>query len=271
MEITPTDAATVVLLRDLPDSSGFEVLMVLRNPDSAFVPSAYVFPGGCLEDSDFSPDIDPFCTGVDRAVALRRMDAMSQPEKAIGAWVGGIRETFEEVGLLFAYREDGSLLAFDSGEMAERFHTHRRLLFEGKRPLQTILADERLTLAADRLHYFSHWITPELLPLRYDVRFFVARAPSGQEALHDGIELTRHVWITPQDALALFKKCRCNMVLPTLMTMCELARFNSVEDVILSTKEKNVSGVLTKMIEEDDDIVEYMPDGRAFKGMPRSV
>jgi len=271
MAIIPKDAATVILLRDMPDSSGFEVLMVLRHPDNEFVPSAYVFPGGCLEDDDFSPGIERFCTGVDQAKARRLMDAMSRPEKAIGAWVGVIRETFEEVGLLLAYREDGSPLSFDSDVVTERFDAHRRLLFEGKRSLQKILADERLTLAADKLHYFSHWITPEYLPLRYDVRFFVAKAPAGQSALHDGVELTRHVWITPQEALALFKKCKCNMVLPTLMTMYDLASFDSADEVIRSTKKKNVSGILTKMIEEDDEIVEYMPDGRAFRGMPPSV
>jgi len=34
-----------------------------------------------------------------------------------------------------------------------------------------MLAEENLLLPLERLHYFSHWITPQILPLRYDVRF----------------------------------------------------------------------------------------------------
>ena len=41
---------------------------------------------------------------------------------------------------------------------------------------------EGLRLAVDRVHYFSHWITPEPAPKRYDTRFFVAAAPPGPGA-----------------------------------------------------------------------------------------
>ena len=40
---------------------------------------------------------------------------------------------------------------------------------------------EGLRLATDRVHYFSHWITPEPAPKRYDTRFFVAALPPGQK------------------------------------------------------------------------------------------
>ena len=39
-----------------------------------------------------------------------------------------------------------------------------------------------LRLATDRVHYFSHWITPEPAPKRYDTRFFVAALPAGPGA-----------------------------------------------------------------------------------------
>jgi 8-oxo-dGTP pyrophosphatase MutT (NUDIX family) len=271
MAVTPQDASTVILLRDLPDSSGFEVLMVLRHPKSSFVPGSYVFPGGCLNESDYAARMEGFCTGIDEQSAVELMDDISDPCKAIGIWVAGIRETFEEVGLILAYRDDVSLCAFNSDEERERFRTHRKLFIEEKRRIQDILIAENLTLAADQMHYFSHWITPELLQLRYDVRFFVARAPDGQHAVHDGVELTQHVWITPQDALKRFETNRCNMVLPTYMTICELSQYSSVGEVIASTVGKEISGMITEVIKKNDDIIEYMPDGRAFRGMPRSL
>ncbi|MBN2688438.1 MAG: hypothetical protein JXR85_09730 [Deltaproteobacteria bacterium] len=270
METAPKDAATVILLRDCPDSAEFEILMVLRNPKSAFVPNAFVFPGGILEDSDYSEDMEPFCTGLTRQAAEAQLENLSSPGIALGAWVCGIRETFEEVGLLLAYRDDGTMIGFDTDETAARFRKHRRLLFEGKRSLDGICREEGLHLATNRLHYFSHWITPEFLPLRYDVRFFVAMAPERQEPLHDGVELTNHVWITPKKALKRFRDGKCNMVLPTFITMEELSRHETAEAVIESTRRKNIRGILTQIVEEEGEIVEYMPDGRGFKGLPRT-
>ncbi|MBN2515755.1 MAG: hypothetical protein JXC33_06945 [Deltaproteobacteria bacterium] len=273
MAAKPKDAATVILLRRKydTDEEGFEVLMVLRNPKSAFVPNAYVFPGGVLEKDDYTRDIEDFCADMDHNRARLLLEDLSSPEIALGAWVAGIRETFEEVGVLLAYQRNGSLVKFDSPDIIDRFRTHRRLLFEGKRTLKGILLEEGLTLATNHLNYFSHWITPVFLPLRYDVRFFIAEAPEKQEVFHDGVELTKHAWITPRDALDRFHEGKCNMVLPTLMTMEELAHHRTIEDVIRATREKNVEGILTKMVEDNGEIVEYMPDGRAYKGLPPSI
>jgi hypothetical protein len=145
---------------------------------------------------------------------------------------------------------------------------HRQLLFEGKRTLKGILYEEGLTLATDRLHYFSHWITPVSSPLRYDVRFFVTEAPESQEALHDGVELTEHAWFSPQEALNLFKEGKCNMVLPTYMTVAELSQYKTIDDVILSAKEKKIEGILNKMVEDNGEMVEITPDGMT---LPRLV
>ncbi len=273
MVVKPKNAATVILLKKPHGTGeeGFKVLMALRHPDSKFVPDSYVFPGGCLDEDDYAPEIENLCTGMDQQRALDVLDNIVSPVKALGAWVAGIRETFEEVGLLLAYQRDGSLIRFDSGDCVKRFHSYSRSLFEGRLKLKDILQKEALTLATDRLHYFSHWITPEFLPLRYDVRFFLAEAPEAQEAIHDGIELTKHVWITPQDTLERFKKKRCNMVLPTLMTMKELSEYKTIDEALRATKEKEINGILTEMVESNGEIVEYMPDGQVFKGMPRSI
>ena len=48
MLIEPVPAASVLVLRDDP----FEVLMLRRNEKSAFVPGAWVFPGGAADPSD---------------------------------------------------------------------------------------------------------------------------------------------------------------------------------------------------------------------------
>ena len=52
------------------------------------------------------------------------------------------------------------------------------------------------------MHYFSHWITPEGAPRRYDTRFFLAAAPANQTPLHDDHEVIANEWIRPDDGLA---------------------------------------------------------------------
>jgi len=266
---TPKDAATVMILRKNPDNggTGMEVLMVRRHPRSLFVPNVHVFPGGCLDDDDCDPSLEAFCTALDHQKAYVIIGDIEPPEKALGTWIAGIRETFEEVGLMIAYEKDGSMVALGPPR-SEGFSIHRRFLTEGRVRLGKILKDENLTLATDRLFYFSHWVTPELSPLRYDVRFFVMEAPQNQEALHDGLELTDHIWISPQRALAEHEKDRFGMVLPTIMNLRELCRFETIEEVISSTKHKRIPRILTKLVLKGDRYVEVMPDDESVFGPP---
>lgn len=239
MAVKPKDASTVILLRNRSGQGGngvFEVLMVLRHPDSAFVPDSYVFPGGALDEADWSPDVEAYCHGVDRLKAEGILDALTAPDRALGAWVAAIRETFEEVGILLAYDREGHLVDFRSREASNRFSVYRKALAEGRKSFLDIIREENLMMATDLLHYYSHWITPWFLPIRYDVRFFIARAPDHQKPLHDGIELTDNVWMTPQDILAGNRLRKFDMVEPTLVTIRELARFGSIEEAIASTE-----------------------------------
>jgi 8-oxo-dGTP pyrophosphatase MutT (NUDIX family) len=241
--VKPKEASTVILLRPSSDraKTGFEVLMVLRHPDSSFVPDSYVFPGGSLEESDCTEDMAALCSGIDRQRAGEMLDGTPAADKALGAWVSAIRETFEEVGLLLAYREDGTPLDFRSSEESDRFRLYRNHLSENRMTFFDILIRERLTLTADRLHYFSHWITPWFLPIRYDARFFVAAAPPNQKTQPDGIELIKHVWISPRELLAGARRRQYDMVEPTLVTIMEIAEFSSIREVISSTTGKRIT------------------------------
>ena len=241
MIVQPKDAATVVLLRNPrgPDAEGFEVLMVMRNRNSKFVPGFYVYPGGALDEEDCAPDMEGFCGGLKGALAHLLLDHPASPARSLGAWVAGIRETFEEAGLFLAYRGDGGLLSFHA-DRTDPFHRYRELLRQGKISFRELLLKEGLVLATDRLHYFSHWVTPWFYPIRYDVRFFIAEAPAGQEAVHDGGELTEHAWVTPRNALDLHERGRFDMVFPTVMTMKALCRFGTIREAIESTAGKRI-------------------------------
>jgi 8-oxo-dGTP pyrophosphatase MutT (NUDIX family) len=262
----PTDAATVMILRPGQDAgvTDIEVLLVLRNRKSSFVPGYYVFPGGSLDAEDFEPGMECFVRGIDRTCAARMLSDMSQPEKALGAWVAGIRETFEEVGLLIACRSDGTPVMLRTDEEQKRFEKYRRDLATGKLKFSQMLQAEELILPADSLHYFSHWITPESFPQRYDVRFFLAAAPAAQSVLCDGVELTDSIWLTPSAALKRYEAGGIEMALPQIMTLEELSRFQTIEGAVAFAQTRHVPTVLTRIENIDGKAVEVMPDGTVF-------
>lgn len=270
MRVIPADASTVMLLRPCPDGSikDIEVLMVGRNRRSSFVPGNYVFPGGVVDTGDFESGIERFVRGMDRLSAAQMLADMRHPEQALGAWVAGIRETFEEVGILLAQKKNGAPVTIRTEDERRRFCDYRKALIAGKMRFMELLAIEELFLPLDRIQYFSHWITPEPFPLRYDVRFFVTSAPPDQSVIHDGVELTSHVWIRPVEALRQYEQGRLDMVLPQIMTLEDIKRFKTVEDVIETTRKRYVPAMLTKIKRIDGQDVEVMPDGSGFESRP---
>jgi glyoxylase-like metal-dependent hydrolase (beta-lactamase superfamily II) len=93
-----------------------------------------------------------------------------------------------------------------------------------------LCAAQGLRLAVDRLAFLSHWVTPPGRPKRFDTRFFVAEAPHGQAALHDGTEIVDHRWVRPADALAPGQPMK--FVGPTQATLAQVARFDSAAAVV---------------------------------------
>jgi len=265
----PKDAATVIILRPSQDGSPgpFEVLMVRRHAKSRFCSEFHVFPGGILDNADSAPEIESLCSGLDCSRAGALIPDLP-PAKALGTWAAAIRETFEEVGILLAINGSGSPVSFSRPEDRARFQRYRKEISKGNLLLRRMLEQEGLRLAADRLFYFSHWITPEALPLRYDVRFFVTRAPECQEALHDGYELTDHIWVAPREALKAYRIGEMALVLPTISTLMELCAFDSIDKVVESTTGKKIPAILTTMEVRDGSYVEVLPDGTVFGPSP---
>jgi 8-oxo-dGTP pyrophosphatase MutT (NUDIX family) len=211
--VIPSPAATVVLLRDRA-AGGVDVLMMQRHRKSKFAAGDFVFPGGKVETDDNPPDAIAWCRGLDLASAARVLDLEATPSTALGYWIGVIRETFEEVGLLLATGAGGGVPGID----AERLAGYRRACQADNRAFWTMVRAERLTLATDRLVYFAHWITPADLPLRFDTRFFAAPAPPG-EATGDEHEVTALRWLTPREALDAQARGEISLRFPTMRNL----------------------------------------------------
>ncbi|MEZ5597611.1 MAG: NUDIX domain-containing protein [Pseudomonadales bacterium] len=211
----PVPAATVVILRE---RQHLETFMVVRHHQIDFASGALVFPGGKVDRGDFDPALESF---LDRAHDESTMRAMQ---------VAAIRESFEECGVLLA-RPLGS----DNLVDAHRLNTlepYRKQLNDGAITITEFLARERLRLACDQLHHFAHWITPPMVPKRFDTHFFLAAAPEDHLAVHDGHENVDSVWIRPEAAVQAAREGTRTVIFPTLRNLERLSRFDSIADAI---------------------------------------
>ena len=86
-----------------------------------------------------------------------------------------------------------------------------------------------LVLDAGALVPWVRWITPEISPKRFDARFFLARAPEGQEPKVDGHEATEGVWIAPVAALQSWEEGGMQLAPATAKSIELLTAFATVE------------------------------------------
>ena len=212
-------AAAVVLARE-PATGGIEVYMVRRHVRSEFVPDAFVFPGGSVQQSDRDAEQTP------RLCAPVAVDPADATALGAGFRAAALRECFEEAGVLLARRGD-ALLAVARAD-GPRFATYRDGLNHGTLTLARLAATEGLVLATDALLHWAHWITPAAFPKRFDTHFFLAAMPQSQEAVHDRIETTDGVWIRPEDALARFERGTFPLVFATIHQLRALSGLASI-------------------------------------------
>ena len=215
MSVAPArPASTVVLLR--PSASRFEVFLVRRHDNVAFMGGAHAFPGGRVDDGDRFLGED------------------------ISHHVAAARELFEEAGILLARRADGRMIECSDQVEAARYHAYRRALENRSLTIRDVVAREGIELAVDALAWFAHWVTPEIEIKRFDTWFFLTAVPAGQEAAHDQTETTHGEWMDPADAIDRCRRDDIALPPPTWTTLRTLSRFATARDAMAWARARRV-------------------------------
>lgn len=194
---------------------GIEIYMLRRSSRSPAVPDAYVFPGGTVDNNDRSPQ------------ARMRLIGELRPSEPSFTYAA-IRETFEECGILFSVEP----------VERERLREARTRMLEGRRSFSETLIDLDVRLDANAVRYFSRWITPPIVPHRFDARFFVGRAPEDQVAEADSLETYDGRWVRPADMIEQAKGNGIQVIFPTLKHLERVAQFPTVADLLAFTDTK---------------------------------
>ncbi len=243
MVAIPQKATTIILLRD-EGLREFEVYLLKRHEKSNFMGGNYVYPGGRIDPSDRNLEICRYTRGVSPEEAQKVLGEGHSPDEGLACWIAGIRELYEEAGVLLAYDRRGNPFLTKEKEEKERFAGYRDLLQRGSITLCQLAEKEQLLIGLDQLHYYSHWITPEPRPLRFDTYFFIARHPEGQEASHDQKETIAGIWATPREALEENLTGEIVLSPPTLKTLEDLSRHGTIAEVFESAKEHKIEPIL---------------------------
>jgi ribonuclease/clavin/mitogillin len=197
------DAASVVLVRR--GSRGPETFWVRRGDQLNFAGGFYAFPGGRLDQADGE-------------LPLRNAEDLGALERALlGA---AARELFEETGVL-AVRGASRVTRAERdrvrARLVERPVASGRKALPGTEPATAeaprdeageaagfgaLLARHGLAIDARDFAPAGRWVTPPMMPVRFDARFYLVELPDGEEAVVWPGELADGQWIRPADALA---------------------------------------------------------------------
>jgi 8-oxo-dGTP pyrophosphatase MutT (NUDIX family) len=258
----PRPATTVLLLRPSQPgdaASPLEVFMVVRHHQIDSFSGALVFPGGKLEEADGAPSLRARCGGADKI-----------DDAELKFRVAGVREAFEECGVLLA-RKRGQRALIGAADLKGIEERWRAKLAKDEASIVDMVEAEDLEIATELMTPYAHWITPTFVPKRFDTWFFLAEAPEDQIALHDGSESTDSVWIGPQEAIEEAKAGKRTLVHATTKNLELLAEGKTVAGAISAASARKIVTVLPWVEVKDGKKFLHIPEGAGYRNLVREM
>jgi recombination protein RecT len=159
-------------------------------------------------ESRFAPGFFVFPGGAvepgDEALAERWFGSAEETSRACA-----VRELYEEAGLLATA---GGLVAADPRDPIEGLE---------------FTPPDRVEMPE-----LSRWIAPDILPVRFDARFYSVAAPPDLDPVPDGVEIARGWWTPAEHVVAQAAAGEAPLMWPTFKTLQALRECATVQDVL---------------------------------------
>jgi len=178
----PRDAATLIIVDDTDTTP--KILMGKRRTDQVFMPGKFVFPGGRVDATDKDIASADELADDEARKLLHDMKGHPSPGRARAIAMAGIREVFEETGIIIGHATDQPPTTEVPG-WSDFFKN-------GYLP------------SLSNLCFFARAITPPGRPRRYDTRVFCLPASHiGFDTGQRDEELSEIGWYTIEDSTQL--------------------------------------------------------------------
>ncbi len=198
--------------------------MAQRGAGARFMGGAWVFPGGVVDESDGG------------ALARAALDAAGSEDVPWRA--AALRELVEETGVWLA---DAPFCV----PVGRRPHGHEVYAAAAES------LDHRF--AASTLRYFSNWVTPTVVPVRFDARFYVAAVGHGIDGEADGREMDAVDWVHPPVALAAARRGDFVLPLPTRHILRQFADLGSPGAILdFAERQEGVPAIQPRLSTAED-------------------
>lgn len=123
------------------------------------------------------------------------------------------------------------------------------------------LAEEAaIEVPADELVAYSRWITPRVVPIRFDTRFYLALAPAHSPPRPDGSEIVDAGWFEPQVALDSHLAGDLPLVFPTIKHLESLVGYANAAEALEAARRREVKPVEPKVVGEGERRRIVLPD-----------
>ncbi len=181
--------------------------------------------------------------GLELLMLQRGTEAQFMP----GVWVfaGGVVERSDRDA---AAATPPPLAGIGADELAHRICGARELGEEAS-----------LEIAVEALLPWSRWITPEQVPMRFDTRFYVGRAPADAVPEHDPVEMAAARWVAPERALSDFAAGSFELSFPTVKHLEELRRYSDADAIIAAAAARPVVPLTPKVVGTAESFTVLLP------------
>jgi 8-oxo-dGTP pyrophosphatase MutT (NUDIX family) len=136
-----------------------------------------------------------------------------------------VRETVDAIEIFLAKRSSASSVlggahVFPGGRVDPGDGTDSGRFLRAA--IREVHEEVGVVLDAGDVLAIAHWVTPVAEPRRFNTRFFAARLPQSAEPSVDGSEIVDGAWMTPEHAIAAYRRRAIDLAPPTLVTLEDL-------------------------------------------------
>jgi 8-oxo-dGTP pyrophosphatase MutT (NUDIX family) len=123
------------------------------------------------------------------------------------------------------------------------------------------LAEEAgIELDPGELVAYSRWITPRVVPIRFDTRFYLALAPAHSPPKPDGSETVDAGWFRPQEALERHHAGELSLVFPTIKHLESLIDYANAAEALEAARRREVKPIEPRVVGEGEERRIVLPD-----------